>query len=73
MVLGQSYTKVCGINEGCELNLGSNDICTINIKQPFVTTTYPLFSLDENNTERKKKKENKNTYEYEREGCSKSC
>ena len=39
----------------------------------FGTIIYPLFSLDENIRERKKKKENKNTCEYEREGCSKSC
>lgn len=38
-----------------------------------VTTTFLLFLLDKNNGERKKKGENKNTCEYERDGCFKSC
>jgi len=38
-----------------------------------VTTIFSLFSLDKNNRERKKKRQNKNTCEYEREGCFKSC
>ena len=32
----------------------------------FVTTTFPFFLLDKINGERKKKRENKNTCEYER-------
>jgi len=43
----------------------SNDICTINIKQslwqPLIISSYWMKT-----TERKKKKENKNTCEYER-------
>jgi len=44
----------------------SNQFCTT-----FVTTTLSLFLLDKNNRERKKKRENKKTCEYKREGCSK--
>ena len=38
-----------------------------------MTTTFLLFLLDKNNGERKIKRENKNTCEYERESCIKSC
>jgi len=38
-----------------------------------MTTTFFLFLLDKNNGERKKKRENKNTCEYERASCFKSC
>jgi len=45
----------------------SSDICTT-----FVTTTFSLFLLDKNNRERRRKRENKKTCEYERENCFKS-
>jgi len=37
------------------------------LQTTFVTTTFPFFLLDKNNRERKKKREDKNTCEYERE------
>ena len=43
------------------------------MQNTIVTTTFPFFLLDKNNRERKKKRENKITCEYERDSCCKSC
>ena len=45
-----------------------NQFCTT-----LLTIIFFLSLLDKNNGVRKKKRENKNTCEYEREGCHKNC
>jgi len=49
-----------------------SDICTTNFCT-FVTTTLSSFLLDKKNRESMKKRENKNTCEYKRYDCHKSC
>jgi len=45
-----------------------NQFCTT-----LMTTTFLIFLLDKNNGDRKRKRENKNTCEYEIDSCFKSC